>query len=93
MVLKYMEMRKYIFTEGMKITGDCLILDYLQLPTWFFLVFFNYFFSNYFIRWDTSTSSQVSNCDGAVPEIYLDHKFQWPQEGLNSKSLAYEVVT
>ena len=33
MVLKYMEMRKYIFTEGMKITGDCLILDYLQLPT------------------------------------------------------------
>ena len=43
--------------------------------------------------WDTSTSSQVSNCDGFVLEIYLDHKFQWPQEGLNCESLAYEVVT
>ena len=42
--------------------------------------------------WDTSTSSQVSNCDGVVLEIYLDHKFQWPQEGLNYESLAYEVV-
>ena len=37
-------------------------------------------------------SSQVSNYDGAVLEIYLDRKFQWPQEGLNSESLAYEVV-
>ena len=43
--------------------------------------------------WDTSTSSQVSNCDGAVLEIYLDHKFQWSQEGLNCESLAYESVT
>ena len=43
--------------------------------------------------WDTSTSSQVSNCDGVVLEIYLDHKFQWPQEGLNCEFLAYEVVT
>ena len=25
---------------------------------------------------DTSTSSQVSNCDGVVLEIYLYHKFQ-----------------
>ena len=24
-------------------------------------------------------------------EIYLDHKFQWPQEGLNCESLGYEV--
>ena len=43
--------------------------------------------------WDTSTSSQVFNCDGVVLEIYLDHKFQWLQEGLNFESLAYEVVT
>ena len=27
------------------------------------------------IFWDTSTLSQVSNCNGAVLEIYLDHKF------------------
>ena len=33
------------------------------------------------------------NCDGAVLEIYLNHKFQWPQEGLNCESLAYEVIT
>ena len=32
-------------------------------------------------------------CDGAVLEIYLDHKFQWPREGFNCESLAYEVVT
>ena len=43
--------------------------------------------------WDTSTSSQISNCDGVVLDIYLDHKFQWPQEGLDCESLAYEVVT
>ena len=30
-------------------------------------------------------------CDGAVLKIYLDKKFQWSQEGLNCKSLAYEV--
>ena len=30
--------------------------------------------------WDTSTSSQVSNCDGVVLEIYLDPKFQCIQE-------------
>ena len=45
------------------------------------------------INWDTSASSQVSNCDGVVLEVCLDHKFQWPQEGLNCESLAYEVVT
>ena len=45
------------------------------------------------ICWDISTSSQVSNCDGVVLEIYLDHKFQWPQEDLNCESLVYEVVT
>ena len=32
-------------------------------------------------------------CNSVVLKIYLDHKFQWPQEGLNYKSLAYEVVT
>ena len=30
--------------------------------------------------WDTSTSSQVSNCAGVLLEIYLDHKFQWSQD-------------
>ena len=51
--------------------------------------------------WDTRTISldfvPISLlfifCDGAVLEIYLDLKFQWPQEGLNCESLAYEVVT
>ena len=32
-------------------------------------------------------------CDSFVLKIYLDHKFQWPQEGLSCKSLAYKVVT
>ena len=41
---------------------------------------------------DTSTSNQVSICDGVVLEIYFDHKLQWPHEGLNCKSLEYEVV-
>ena len=52
-------------------------------------------FETYFIvlYWDTSTSSQVSNCDGVVLEIDLDHKFQWPQENLNCESRAYEVVS
>ena len=43
--------------------------------------------------WDTSSSSQASNCDGVLLEICLVHKFQWPQEGLNCESLAYKVVT
>ena len=33
------------------------------------------------------------NSDSVVLEIYFDHKLQWPQEGLNCKSLEYEVVT
>ena len=41
--------------------------------------------------WDTSTSPQVSHCDGVVLKIYLDRKFQWPQEGLNCESFSYEV--
>ena len=45
------------------------------------------------LSWDISTSSQVSNCDGVLLENYFDHKFQWPQEGLNCESLAYELVT
>ena len=40
-----------------------------------------------------STSGQVSNCDGVVLEIYLDHKFRRPQEGFNCESLTNEVVT
>ena len=43
--------------------------------------------------WDASSLSQVSNCDGVVQKVYLDHKFQWRQEGLNCESLAYKVVT
>ena len=33
------------------------------------------------------------NCDGVALEIYLDHKFQWPQDYLNCESLSYKVVT
>ena len=36
----------------------------------------NYDFIQNNIRGDTSTFSQVENCDGAVLEIYLDHKLQ-----------------
>ena len=35
----------------------------------------------------------ASNYDGVVLKIYLNHKFEAPQEGLNCESLAYEVVT
>ena len=31
------------------------------------------------------------DCNGVVVEIYEDHKFQRPQEGLNCEYLAYEV--
>ena len=31
-------------------------------------------------------------CDGVLLEIYLDNKFQWPQDGMNRESLASEVV-
>ena len=55
---------------------------------WLFL-----FFEAKNINWDTSTSSQASNFDGVMLEIYLDHKFMWPQEGLNFESLTYKVVT
>ena len=40
-----------------------------------------------------TNNKYMKNCDGVVLEIYLDHKFQWPQEGLNCESVAYEVVT
>ena len=40
-----------------------------------------------------SLKKYSENCDVAVLEIYLDHKFQRPQEGLNCESLTYEVVT
>ena len=42
-----------------------------------------------FLIRDTPTSSQVSKCDGIVLEIYLDHKFQWPQEGLSLKKIGH----
>ena len=46
------------------------------------------------IHWNLDMCAQfISICDGVVLEIYLDHKFQWPQEGWNWESLAYEVVT
>ena len=34
----------------------------------------------------------VFDCDGVVLEIYLDHKFQWQQEGLNCETIACEIV-
>ena len=35
----------------------------------------------------------MENYNGVMLEIYLDHKSQWPNEGLNRESLVYEVVT
>ena len=35
----------------------------------------------------------MENYNGVMLEIYLDHKSQWPHEGLNRESLVYEVVT
>ena len=35
----------------------------------------------------------LNDCDSVVLEVYLDHKFQWPQVGLNCESLKYDVVT
>ena len=31
--------------------------------------------------------NKTKNADGAEIDIYLNQKFQWPQEGLNFKSL------
>ena len=31
-------------------------------------------------------------CDDAVLEIYLDHKFQWPQEGLTHMFNSYAFM-
>ena len=42
--------------------------------------------------WDTSTSSQVWNCDGVVSEILIDHIFQWSQEDLNCEPLRCQAV-
>ena len=39
--------------------------------------------------WDTSASSQVSNCDGVKLEICLNHKFQWPQTTVWTASLLH----
>ena len=41
----------------------------------------------------TLIQCKIHYYDGVVLKIYLDHKFQWPQEGLNCESLAYKVVT
>ena len=45
------------------------------------------------VNWDTSISSQDWNCDGVVLEIFMDHKFQWPHEGLNCEILTCNAVT
>ena len=42
---------------------------------------------------ETSISSQVSNCNVAVLEICLDHKFQWQQEGLSCETLPCKIIT
>ena len=39
------------------------------------------------------SSGKCAKRSGVVLETYFDHKFQWLQEGLNSESLAYKVVT
>ena len=61
------------------------------IRTFFIFITLNVFENAWMKCWDISTSSEVSNCDGVVLEICLDHKFQWPQEGLKCGSLAYKV--
>ena len=51
-------------------------------PANLFICFFFLFFDTYRL-WKIT----FSVCDGIVLEIYLGHKFQWPQEGLNCESL------
>ena len=64
------------------------------LPTVYliFWVFFIYLFFLVIISYDEMLQLRV-NCDGVVLEIYLDQKFQWPLEVLNSESLEHEVDT
>ena len=50
-------------------------------------------FNAWHLRYILIHNFNSSLCDGVVLETYLDHKFQWPQAGLNRESLAYEVVT
>ena len=35
--------------------------------------------------------NQILNCDGAVLKILIDHKFQWPQGGLNCEPLIHNA--
>ena len=39
------------------------------------------------LTWDISISNKIWNFGGAVLEIFIDHKFQWPQKGLNYELL------
>ena len=41
--------------------------------------------SAYVLKHKQTWPEQAVYCAGVVLEIYLDHKFQWPQEGLNER--------
>ena len=81
-----------LFITWVKMTWHVIQDEYLQ-----FIHFFRYWsmvgfiFSIIIIFWDTSASSQVSNCDGVMLENYFDLKFQWTQEGLNCESLGHKA--
>ena len=45
------------------------------------------------LRYVSEYDNRKPKCNGVVLKNYLDHKFHWPQEDLNCKSLVHEVVT
>ena len=76
------------FSRNLVLCGPCN----LHLSKWLFstsslVQLYKQYWQRYFLL------LLLLYCDGFVLEIYLHHKFQWPQEGLNCESLAYKVVT
>ena len=86
-----------------KVTDFCLKSNQSYIsknkPRTLFFIILNSKYSLFVVSLKASITASFDNeeyiyfYDGAVLEIYLDHKVKWPREGLNCKSLAYEVVT
>ena len=53
---------------------------FIQVLLWKLVIFASWLFH--------LKKEKLNNCDGAVLEIYLDHEFQWQQEGFSCESLA-----
>ena len=71
-----------------------LFITVINLTIKLFLIiiisFMNIFWSSFLASF---LLSFIPYCGGVVLQLYLDHKFHWPQEGLSCELLVYKVVT